>query len=121
MSPAHDIVEFFTQIENNIKTVIREDTPEGQELWKKLLLQHPADIAQLLEKLGTSKQRQVFKKLPRPIASEVFQELPEMIQVPLLKTMTLEETTAIFNQMSSDQLTDLFGHLTEEDLKITLN
>ena len=53
MLHTQDITDIFSQIENNIKSVIREDTPQGMELWKKLLRQHHADIAELIEKLDS--------------------------------------------------------------------
>lgn len=117
MLHTRDITEVFTQIENNIKSVIREDTPQGQELWKKLLHQHHADIAQLIEKLDSFKQKKLFKKLPRQLAIRVFQELPESIQVLILKVIDTDEISVIFQKMSSDQLTALFDHVSDKDLK----
>jgi magnesium transporter len=117
MLHTRNIEELFTQIENNIKTVIIEDTSQGQDLWKKLLHQHHADIASLIEKLDTGKQKKLFKKLPRAIAIKVFQELPNTIQASILKEIDQDELTGIFHKMPSDQLTDLFDYVSDEDLK----
>lgn len=117
MLHTRDVAEFFTQIEDNIKAVILENTPTGQDLWKKLLQQHHADIADLIEKLDTTKQQKIFKKLPRVLATKVFQELPETIQATLLKQVDIDEISALFQKMGSDQLTDLFDHVSDEDLK----
>ena len=117
MLHTRSVAEIFAQIENNIKSVIREDTPQGMELWKKLLRQHHADIAELIEKLDTAKQKSLFKKLPRQLAIKAFQELSEAIQVVILSTIDDDKAAAIFQKMSSDQLTDLFDHLSDEDLK----
>ena len=117
MLHTQDVTAVFTQIENNIKSVISEDTPKGQDLWKKLLHQHHADIASLIEKLDSAKQKKLFKKLPRQMASRVFQELPETIQVTILQTIDPDEVAVIFQKMSSDQLTDLFDYISDEDLK----
>lgn len=117
MLHTQNVAEVFAQIENNIKSVIREDTPQGMELWKKLLRQHHADIAELIEKLDVTKQKKLFKKLPRQLSIKVFPELPETIQASILEVIDDDEASAIFQKMSSDQLTDLFDHLSDEDLK----
>jgi len=117
MLHTQEIEETLAQIENNIQSVIREDTKHGQELWKKLLHQHHADIAELIEKIDTSKQKKLFKKLPRALAIKVFQELTETIQAILLKDIELDEAAIIFQRMPSDELTDLFEHVSDEDLK----
>jgi magnesium transporter len=117
MLQTRDISEIFTQIESNILSVIREDTAQGIDLWKKLLHQHHADIAELITILDTSKRKQLFSKLPRQLSIKVFQELPEPVQTALLKTIEEDEIAAIFQKMSSDQLTDLFEHVSDEDLR----
>jgi magnesium transporter len=117
MLHTQNVAEVFTQIENNIKSVIREDTPQGQELWKKLLHQHHADIANLIEKLDSAKQKKLFKKLPRQIAIKVFQEFQETIQISLLQVVDPDEVPLIFQKMASDELTDLFEHVSDENLK----
>jgi len=117
MLHTRDVVEIIAQIEKNIRNVIHEDTPQGQELWKKLLHQHHADIAELLEKLDASKQKKLFKKLPRTLATKVFKELPETIQATLLDIIESDQAAIIFQKMASDELTDLFEDLSDEDLK----
>jgi len=117
MLHTRDVVEILAQIEKNIRTVISEDTTVGQELWKKLLHQHHADIAELIEKLDSSKQKKLFKKLPRTLATKVFKELPETIQATLLDIIEADQATIIFQKMASDELTDLFEDLSDDDLK----
>lgn len=117
MLHTRDIEEIFAQIEDNIQSVIKEDTTQGQILWKKILHQHHADIAELITKLDKAKQKQLFNKLPRVIATKVFQELPEPIQALLLKTIEIDEIAVLFQKMSSDQLTDLFEHVSDKNLK----
>jgi magnesium transporter len=117
MLHTRDVAETITQIESNIKSVINENTPKGQELWKRLLRQHHADISKLIEKLDTTKQKELFRKLPRVLSTKVFQELPETIQVSILDTIDPDEVTILFQKMSSEQLTDLFEYVSDEDLK----
>ncbi|MBU1008001.1 magnesium transporter [Candidatus Dependentiae bacterium] len=117
MLHTRNVEEILAQIENNILSVIREDTLQGQELWKKLLRQHHADIAEIIEKIDTPKQKLLFKKLPRALAVKVFQELTESIQASLIKTLDLDEAAIIFQKMPSDELTDLFECVSDEDLQ----
>jgi len=117
MLQARSVTEIFDQIEHNIKSVIREDTPLGIELWKKLLQQHQADIANLLERLDASKRQKLFKKLPKRLWGKVFQELEENFQASLLKKIDTDEAAALFQKMGSEQLTDLFDNVSDDDLK----
>ncbi len=120
MLHTHNIEEVLAQIESDIKSVIQESTPVGLELWKKLLHQHHADVAGLMERLDSSKQKDLFKKFPRAIAIKVFKELPETIQAFLIINIPLEEASVILQKMPSDKLTDLFDHLSDENLKTYL-
>lgn len=117
MLHTRDVAEILTQIEDNIKSVIHENTPQGQELWKKLLHQHHADIAKVIEKLDNTKQKELFKKLPRSLAAKVFQEMPESIQAIIIKIIDTDEAAVIFQKMPSDELTDLFDYVSDDDLK----
>ncbi len=117
MFSANNIEEILAQLESNIKSVIQEDSSEGQELWKKLLHLHHADIAQLIEKLDEAKQIALFKKLPRAQATKVFIELPEVIQASILEETDLDDAAALFQKMPSDEITDLFETIPDQDLR----
>jgi len=117
MIQPQDVEKIFSDIEKNIKTVISEDTLKGEGLWKKLLNQHPADIATLIEKLDHVKQKKLFLKLPRALATKVFPELSEMVQASILKKVSPDELSLIFQKMPSDELTDLLEYVSDKDLK----
>lgn len=116
MFSTDSVEQILTQIENNIKSVIQEDTPEGQDLWKQLLHLHHADIAKLIEKLDEAKQQALFKKLPRALATKVFIELTENTQAAILEETDLDEAAVLFQKMPSDELTDLLDSISGADL-----
>ncbi|MBD3232000.1 magnesium transporter, partial [Candidatus Dependentiae bacterium] len=115
------IKKLFFQIEQNIEQIIQQDTPLGQDLFKILLLQHPADIAMLLSKLSEEHQLELFKKLPNQLKIKVFEDLSEKNQAYILIHLDPENTTLILKKIPIDKLTELFDHLPDTDLKKYLN
>ena len=109
--------KIFSSIEKNIKAVIQEKTKKGQELFKQLLHQHHADIADLVTKLKEKNQIELFKKLPRALASNVFQYLPEVVKVALVTKLEDEHISTIFKKIPTDELIDLFETLPDDSLK----
>lgn len=114
------IKKILFQIENNIETVINQDTILGQDLWKLLLQQHPADIATLLDKLEDQHQSELFIKLPENIAIETFEDSSVITQSKILITLDPEKATNILKNISTEKLTELFENLSDEDLKTYL-
>lgn len=111
MFRSNNVESLFIQIENNINYVIKESTIKGKELWNKLITQHHADIAALIERLDEESQKKLFNKLPRPLSIKVFLVLPENVQSSLLQSIEPEEITLIFQKMPSDELIDLLDSL----------
>lgn len=111
------IKKILFQIENNIDSVIAEDTTLGKDLWQILIVQHHADIAMLLTKLGEDKQLALFKKLDRDFSIKVFRKIPQALQAHLLTDLDLSHATLILKNMPADELTDLFDYLSDEDLE----
>ena len=111
------IKKIILQIENNIETIIKEDTGLGRDLWHILLQQHPADIAMLIAQLDFDDQVRLFKKLPQDVRSKVFEKIPENIQAALLVNLDQQDATTILKEMPVDNITDLFDYLSDEDLE----
>ena len=111
------IKKIILQIENNIETIIKEDTGLGRDLWHILLQQHPADIAMLIAQLDFDDQVRLFKKLPQDVRSKVFEKIPENIQAVLLVNLDQQDATTILKEMPVDNITDLFDYLSDEDLE----
>lgn len=112
-----EVKKLLFLIENNIESVISEDSPLGIDLWHIFLEQHPADIAMLIGKLDESEQTALFQKLPRELSIHVFQKLVQNIQAILLIKLDIDHAMTILHQMPSDELTDLFDNLSDEDLE----
>ena len=110
-----NIKEILTHIENNIKSVINEDSPEGKQLWNALLSQHSADIAELIEKIDEKNKKKLFKKLPKQIAIKVFTELSEYVQAFIIHDLDQNKITTILQKMPSDELTDLLELLPDKE------
>ena len=111
------IKKLFFQIENNIESVIKQDTALGKDLWMLLLKQHPADIALLLSKLDDKTQKTLFKELPKILAGKVFENLSENIQAYILVELDEDHASYFLKKMPADKLTELFDYLSDEDLK----
>ena len=105
------------EIEAHIKEVLKEDSTQGRELWNQLLQQHPADIADLLEKISSEQQITLFTKLSRALAIRVFKRLPATVQVDYLPHIDIDDVPVFFKKMPTDILADLFDELPDDQLK----
>jgi magnesium transporter len=80
-------------------------------LRERLVSWSSADLASLLEGLGTEDQVIVFRILPRKIAATVFEYLNPPTQEKLLKAMAQTDVAAILNDMAPDDRTHLLEEL----------
>ncbi len=80
-------------------------------LRERLVKWSSADLASLLEDLGTEDQVIVFRILPRKIAATVFEYLNPPTQEVLLKAMAQGDFAAILNDMAPDDRTHLLEEL----------
>jgi magnesium transporter len=111
------IKKILFQIENNIDSVLAEDTTLGRDLWHILINQHYADIAMLLGKLDADRQLTLFQKLAKDLSIKVFRKIPQELQAGLLTKLDLDHAALILKNMPADELTDIFDHLSDEDLE----
>lgn len=112
--------KILLDIEVNLAQVISEKTVQGKKLWQKLLAQHPADIAQLIDNITTEEQRALIDKLPLEKLYKVFEKLSHVTQIAHLEHLNKEKTAHILQHMHSDNLVDLLAHLTDEELEKNL-
>src|ERR1041384_7027264 len=80
-------------------------------LRERLVKWSSADLASLLEGLGTEDQVIVFRILPRKIAATVFEYLNPPTQEVLLKAMAQGDVAAILSDMAPDDRTRLLEEL----------
>lgn len=96
---------------------IREDVADGrdsavQELLKEL---HPADIAQVLDRLPADEASYVFRLLDSEESAEVLLELDEDTREELLSALTSREIAEdVLEHIDSDDAADVMAELPEE-------
>lgn len=109
--------KILSQIENNIESIIKEDTVLGKDLWIILLQQHPADIALIINNVDQEAQVNLFKKLPKDLAMKVFDKIQEPIQAQILSHLDQDDIEMIITQIPASALTELFEHISDEELE----
>ena len=96
---------------------IREDVAEGRDSAVQGLLNelHPADIAQIIDRLGGEDGVYVFRLLDSEEAAEVLLELDEDTREDLLGSLTSREIAEdVLEHIDSDDAADVMAELPEE-------
>lgn len=76
---------------------------------------HPADIAEVLDRLHIEESRYLFERLEPEIAAEVILEVPEDRRDALLENYTPKEIAEeLIEHIDSDDAADVIGELPEE-------
>lgn len=109
--------KILLQIENNIESIIKEDTILGKDLWQILLEQHPADIALIINNIDNQSQIALFKKMPKDLAFKVFEKIQEPIQAFILANLDHDDIAHILTEIPVNALTALFEHISDEELE----
>lgn len=109
--------KILLQIQNNIESIIKEDSILGKDLWQILLQQHPADIALILNNVDNQTQIALFKKLPQELGCKVFEKINEPTQAFILSNLDLDDIEYILTEIPVSALTDLFEHISDEELE----
>jgi len=74
---------------------------------KDIVKLHPADIANIIEKMNLHQGTTLLEALDHATAARVFEEIQPEIQKVLVKFLGLEKTANLMNKMSVDELVDL--------------
>jgi len=112
-----DVQQILKEIQENITSVIQQDSDWGMHLWEEFLKLHPADIADFLADIETEDFQALFLALPKDIKLEVFEELSEKFQAQCLTFMSEQDQIGILNQLPVDTVTDLLETLPDEEFK----
>jgi len=75
---------------------------------------HPADLADILEDLGTDERISMLESLDRATASATLQEMPLRLRVQAAESLDPEAMKAIINEMPMDETVDLLDELSME-------
>ena len=74
---------------------------------KEIVKLHPADIANIIEKLNLNQQSELLQAMDQKTAARVLEELEPEIQKILVQNLGPERAASILQKMSIDELVDL--------------
>ncbi|HSB07126.1 MAG TPA: CBS domain-containing protein [Thermodesulfobacteriota bacterium] len=81
---------------------------------QKLSHLHPADLADIIEDLGSRERSAIFHALDTETAADALEEIDPKIQKSIIETIPVEKASDIVEEMSPSDAADLLGDLTEE-------
>jgi len=82
--------------------------------YERLSKLHPADIADILEKLAPAEREAVFGSLDEELAAEALEEIDPKMQIELMRSIESDRAADIVEEMDPDAAADLLGDLPEE-------
>jgi len=86
-----------------------------------LIKLHPADIANIVEKLNLKQGSLLLKSLDEATAAKVMEEIQPEIQKLLVQHLGVERSTDIMSKMSTDELVDLIQLLPAREARKIIN
>lgn len=109
--------KIFEQIEENLETVLSQDSVLGKDLWREFLTQHPADIAQFVTSLDKDTFERVYLKLPMTKKISVFEYLSDSWMAYVLEILGDQDRSELLEKLPLDELNDLFDYFTDDQIK----
>lgn len=100
-------------LEQDICSALDHDDLEEVRLL--LLQQHPADIADIIDRLDSDEKVRVFRLLTPALAADVLSETDLDATRALVRRLPAAETAALFRLMSIDDVVEILGEDVPED------
>src|SRR5437773_5370773 len=75
---------------------------------------HPADIADIVERLAPDEREAVFETLDQEVAAEALEEVQPRVQKSIVESLDYERAAEIVEEMDPDAAADLLADLGEE-------
>ena len=75
---------------------------------------HPADLADIVEKLSPEDREAIFETLNNAVAADTLSEIQPQIQARILESLDTERAADIVEEMPPDEAADLLAELEEE-------
>jgi CBS domain-containing protein len=75
---------------------------------------HPADIADIVEDLGSRDRSAVFESLSEEMAADTLEEMELEDQVSVIEHMDVERASEILEEMPPDEVADILAEVPEE-------
>lgn len=110
--------KIFEQIEQNISSIVNQDSALGKELWQELLKAHPADLAQLLQNLDRDHFKALYLMLPQNLMIETFDYFSDSLAAYSLSILSEKERAVVLENVDIEDLTDIFDHLSDQNIKV---
>lgn len=110
--------KIFEQIEQNIGSIVKQDSALGEELWQELLKAHPADLAQLLQNLDRDHFKALYLMLPQNLKIETFDYFSDSLAAYSLSILSEKDRAVVLENVDIEDLTDLFDLLSDQDIKV---
>ncbi len=105
--------EFTEEDITNIENIIAQN--DSDAVRKVIDDLHPADIAELIQKLDEEQAMFIFRHLDEDTAADVLMELDEDERKELISDMPAEEIAKQIDHLDTDDAVDLIQQLDEED------
>ncbi len=81
---------------------------------ERLATLHPADIADIIEKLTPVEREAVFQTLDEEVAAGALEEVKPKVQKSIVESLASERVAEIVEEMNPDAAADLLGELAQE-------
>jgi magnesium transporter len=75
---------------------------------------HPADIADIVEELGSRERSAIFESLSEEIAADTLEEMELDDQVSVIEHMDVERASDILEELPPDEVADILAEVPEE-------
>lgn len=109
--------KIFEQIEENLETILNQDSVLGKDLWLELLDQHPADIAQFFTSINKEDFGKLYLRLNIKQKIEIFEYLSHSRMTYALEILKDNDRSELLEDLPLDKLNDLFDYFTDEQIK----
>lgn len=108
-----DDVESLEMVDNNLKISVP---------YKKLSTLHPADLADILEKLDAGSRKQIFESLDEDLAADTLEEIEPEYKGSIIKDLSEVKAAELLENMPNDEIADILDELDDEEReKILVN
>jgi magnesium transporter len=88
---------------------------------QKVAKMHPADIAEIVDRLSPRQREAIFASLDDELAADVVEEMSAEDQVDVIEALDDERAADILEEMDPDEAADLLADLPEERAEILLD
>ncbi len=75
---------------------------------------HPADLADIVEELGSAEREAIFESLDSDVAADALSEVDPKMQASILESLEPEKAAEIIEEMAPDEAADALAELEDE-------